>query len=199
MGKAYSEDEKKEIRQKIWEAGLEMFHEDNHKSLSIRELTERVGISLGSYYNFYKNKKSLMLDIMKYRMNQKLNTIQTTFPDSRENPVQYVANLLYTNFWDMGEKVQNKGIYKEMFDTVLTDEKDIMNQMSLSYEIFFSELTAYWKKENLAYEMDIKGILNLIYGLSVFFGAKKYMEESYFEELLKEFIYSGVNRYLTGH
>ncbi|MDD3795707.1 MAG: TetR/AcrR family transcriptional regulator [Lachnospiraceae bacterium] len=199
MGKAYSEDEKKEIRQKIWEAGLEMFHEDNHKSLSIREVTERVGISLGSYYNFYKDKKSLIMDIMKYRMNQKLNTIQTTFPDSKENPVQYVANLLYINFRDMEEKVQNKEIYKEMFDTVFTDEKDVMNQMSLSYEIFFSELTAYWEKENLAYEMDIKGILSLIYGLSFFFGAKKYMEESYFEELLKEFIYSGVNRYLTCH
>ncbi|MDD3253066.1 MAG: TetR/AcrR family transcriptional regulator [Lachnospiraceae bacterium] len=196
MGKAYSEDEKKEIRQKIWEVGLEMFHDDNHKSLNIRELTERVGISLGSYYNFYKNKKSLIRDIMEYRMKQKLNAIRITFPDSRENPVQYVANLLYINFWDMGEKVQNKAIYKEMLDTVLTDEKDVMNQMSLSYEIFFGELTAYWEKENLTYEMDIQGVLSLIYGLFFFFGAKKYMEESYFEELLKEFIYSGMNRYL---
>ena len=72
MAKAFSSDEKLEIRQKIMDTALEIFHESGTKGLSIKELTTRVGIAQGSFYNFWRDKDTLLLDVMQYRSAQKL-------------------------------------------------------------------------------------------------------------------------------
>ena len=63
MGKAYTEEEKIEIKKRIWEAAIELFHSSDAKKLNVRTLTSMAGISLGSFYNFYPDKESLMADI----------------------------------------------------------------------------------------------------------------------------------------
>ena len=68
MGKAYTEEEKIEIKKRIWEAAIELFHSSDAKKLNVRTLTSMAGISLGSFYNFYPDQESLMADIIKYRV-----------------------------------------------------------------------------------------------------------------------------------
>nr|MCR4588017.1 TetR/AcrR family transcriptional regulator [Lachnospiraceae bacterium] len=123
MGKAYSEQEKDEIRRKIWEASLELFHAEDEKSLNIRKITEKVGISLGSFYHFYADKESLIRDIVIYRSGQKLDVIRESFPASCKDPVGYVAKQLYFHIHDMGEKITKKPIYQETFEEELSEEK----------------------------------------------------------------------------
>ena len=52
MARAFTEEEKLEIKEKIMETALDLFHDKGTKSLSIGELTRRVGIAQGSFYNF---------------------------------------------------------------------------------------------------------------------------------------------------
>jgi len=47
--------------------------------LSISELTKRVGIAQGSFYNFWKDKDSLVIDLMACRSIQKLENIEKNF------------------------------------------------------------------------------------------------------------------------
>ena len=49
MGRAFSEEERAEIKIALMESALELFHEQGKKSLSIRELTKRAGISQGGF------------------------------------------------------------------------------------------------------------------------------------------------------
>ena len=48
MGKAYSEEKKIEIKKRLWEEGIKLFHEEGAQELNIRELTKRAGISLSA-------------------------------------------------------------------------------------------------------------------------------------------------------
>ncbi len=72
MGKAFSEEERNQKKIALMEAALELFHESGTKSLSIRELTKRAGISQGGFYTFWEDKDALVLDVLKYRAAQKL-------------------------------------------------------------------------------------------------------------------------------
>ena len=50
MTRAFTEEEKLEIKKKIMETALDLFHDKGTKSLSIAELTRRVGIGQGTFY-----------------------------------------------------------------------------------------------------------------------------------------------------
>ena len=54
MAKAFSEEDKEQIKIRIMETALDLFHDKGTKSLSIQELTKRVGIAQGSFYSFWK-------------------------------------------------------------------------------------------------------------------------------------------------
>jgi len=72
MGRAFTEEEKVKIKADIMETALDLFHDKGTKSLNIAELTRRVGIAQGSFYNFWSDKDSLIIDLIAYRSAQKL-------------------------------------------------------------------------------------------------------------------------------
>ena len=55
MAKAFTEQERIQIKEKILETALDLFHDKGTKALSIAELTKRAGIAQGSFYNFWRN------------------------------------------------------------------------------------------------------------------------------------------------
>lgn len=54
-------------------------------------------------------------EIMNYRAGQKLDIIRKTFGESLKSPKEYLINIISSNFTAMSEKVNTKGIYKELF------------------------------------------------------------------------------------
>ena len=61
MAKAFTEEEKIKIKEDIMETALDLFHEKGKKSLSISELTKRVGIAQGASIIFGKTKNLSLL------------------------------------------------------------------------------------------------------------------------------------------
>ena len=55
MPKAFSEEEKEQIKNQILETAVELFHDKGTKSINIQELTRRAGIAQGSFYSFWKD------------------------------------------------------------------------------------------------------------------------------------------------
>ena len=53
MAKAFTEQERIQIKEKILETALDLFHDKGTKALSIAELTKRAGIAQGSFYNLF--------------------------------------------------------------------------------------------------------------------------------------------------
>ena len=79
MPKAFTEEERIKIKEALMETALDLFHDKGTKSLSIAELTKRVGIAQGSFYHFWKDKDALIIELIVYRSNQKLRNSEKSF------------------------------------------------------------------------------------------------------------------------
>ena len=197
MGKAYSEEEKIEIKKRLWEEGIKLFHEEGAAELNIRELTKRAGISLGSFYNFYTDKATLTREIMNYRAGQKLDIIRKTFGESLKNPKEYLINIISSNFNDMSEKVNIKGIYKESF-TEAFDCKEHFDEEDMNvYISFLDELATYWNQNGYKCKVDSRGIVFTVLEIINMNKSKAYIPQAYLEVMINDFLVCGINRYVT--
>ena len=58
--KIYSEDKRREIRKQLMCSGLELIKQNGLKKMRIEEITKKVGIAQGTFYNFFDSKEQLV-------------------------------------------------------------------------------------------------------------------------------------------
>ena len=177
MAKAFSEEEKEQIKIRIMETALDLFHDKGTKSLSIQELTKRVGIAQGSFYNFWKDKDALVLDVMHFRAQQKLDLLEQRFPESLSDPVGFLSEIIYVNSMDLMHKAQNR--------------------VGAVYRSFLNKLASYWKEHHAVEDVDIEGLINVFTGSFVLFSNSVQFDPEYFDLLLKGFIEDNARKFIT--
>ena len=196
MSKAFSEDEKLNIKQKMMEVAIEIFHESGTKGLSIKELTKRAGIAQGSFYNFWKDKDALIMDVMQYRLSQKLEIAKQSFDESLENPVKFLVDIIYEHSIDLKEKYKKKPIYAEALNMLSKKTENRVYEANSLYTDFINKLAEYWKEQNAVKDVDEKGLINAFTGSFLLFSNYYKFEEEYFNDILKVFISAVVKKYI---
>ena len=196
MSKACSEDEKLNIKQKMMEVAIEIFHESGTKGLSIKELTKRAGIAQGSFYNFWKDKDALIMDVMQYRLSQKLEIAKQSFDESLENPVKFLVDIIYEHSIDLKEKYKKKPIYAQALNMLSKKTENRVYEANSLYTDFINKLAEYWKEQNAVKDVDEKGLINAFTGSFLLFSNYYKFEEEYFNDILKVFISAVVKRYI---
>lgn len=196
MAKAFSNDEKLEIKQKIMETALDLFHESGTKGLSIKELTTRADIAQGSFYNFWKDKDALIMDVMQYRSAQKLALIEKHFDKSLENPVRFLSDIIYDYSIDLKEKCETKPIYTAALSMLARKNEGKAYEISGLYVGFIGKLAKYWKEKGAVKEVDERGLINAFTGSFVLFSNYYKFEKEYFNDILKTFIVGTVEKYV---
>lgn len=196
MSKAFSEDEKLNIKQKMMEVAIEIFHESGTKGLSIKELTKRAGIAQGSFYNFWKDKDALIMDVMQYRLSQKLEIAKQSFDESLENPVKFLVDIIYEHSIDLKEKYKKKPIYTQALNMLSKKTENRVYEANSLYTDFINKLAEYWKEQNAVKDVDEKGLINAFTGSFLLFSNYYKFEEEYFNDILKVFISAVVKRYI---
>ncbi|MGI5172736.1 TetR/AcrR family transcriptional regulator [Treponema sp. OMZ 840] len=89
MGRAYTDEERKALRKKIKEIAADMFGAYGFKAFRIQMLTEKAGISLGGFYNFYKDKESLYNEILRDEKNKIRSAIAETIEKKNISPQDF--------------------------------------------------------------------------------------------------------------
>ena len=196
MAKAFSNDEKLEIKQKIMETALDFFHESGTKGLSIKELTTRAGIAQGSFYNFWKDKDALIMDVMQYRSAQKLALIEKHFDKSLENPVRFLSDIIYDYSIDLKEKCETKPIYTAALSMLARKNERKAYEISGLYVGCIGKLAKYCKEKGAVKEVDERGLINAFTGSFVLFSNYYKFEKEYFNDILKTFIVGTVEKYV---
>ena len=196
MAKAFTEDEKIKIKDSIMETALDLFHDKGTKSLSISELTKRVGIAQGSFYNFWKDKESLIIDLMAYRSIQKLGNIEREFSNSLTNPKKFLSEVIYKYSIDMTEKIKNQPIYQEAFRIFANQDSKKVNRVENLYGDFLDRLIDYWYKNNVVKSVDKQGLSNAFVGSFVICSNYFHFNKDTFEEVLNIYIQSIVFKYI---
>lgn len=196
MAKAFTEEEKIKIKESIMETALDLFYDKGTKSLSISELTKRVGIAQGSFYNFWKDKESLIIDLMAYRSIQKLGNIEREFSNSLTNPKKFLSEVIYKYSIDMTEKIKTQPIYQEAFRIFANQDSKKVNRVENLYGDFLDRLIDYWYKNNVVKSVDKQGLSNAFVGSFVLCSNYFHFNKDTFEEVLNIYIQSIVFKYI---
>ena len=196
MAKAFNEEEKIEIKQKMMDIALMLFHESGTKGLSIKELTSRTGIAQGSFYNFWKDKDALILDVMQYRSAEKLSAIEKNFSKSLDNPVGFLSKIIYEYSVDFKEKCEKKSVYAEALAMLARKNEGKTYEISEIYTAFIRKIAAYWREKRAVKSIDERGLLNTFIGSFVLLSNYGKFEKEYFNEALRTFITAMVERYI---
>lgn len=196
MAKAFSENEKMEIKQKMMEIALNLFHESGARGLSIKELTARTGIAQGSFYNFWEDKDALIIDVMQYRSVQKLAALEKNFEKSLTNPPQFLADIIYEYSLDLKEKCEMKPIYEDAIQRLASKNRDKILKISRLYAEFIEKLAKYWKEKGAVREVDERGLLGAFTGSFILFSNHSKFEKEYFDDVLRLFIEGVTKKYI---
>ena len=178
------------------EAALDLYHENGAKTLNVREIVKRVGISLGSFYNFWPDKDSLVLDVMKYRAAQKLEAITPRFKESLDDPIGFLTELICSWVIDMKEKFDSKPIYREGITFLLSSQDKGTDRFLSLYSEFLNDLSGYWINAGVIRSFDITGVTNMIISTSILLCNSSQLKDVYFEAIVKDLVSSSLKRYI---
>lgn len=84
MPAAFTEEQRKEIRQKFHTAARQMVMDTPYQEIKVEELTQAAGISKGAFYKFYPTKEQLFYEILREMHEELFSSAMEAFADSRE-------------------------------------------------------------------------------------------------------------------
>ena len=196
MAKAFTEEERIKIKEKILEAALDLFHDKGTKALSIAELTKRAGIAQGTFYNFWKDKEALIIELIAYRASQKLYAIEKKFSNSLTAPAEFLTDIIYKSSVDLMVKIQTQPIYKDAFKLFEAKGQHEVHKIEILYQDFLARLIQYWMENGAIKRVDQKGLMNAFIGSSILCVQYYQFDEAYFNEVLRTYIAGIVNKYI---
>lgn len=154
---------RKEKENKISEAAMSSFIEKGIEPTSIRDIMNRTGLGLGTFYNYFKDKKDLeqkiVLDILTELFYEAESTCQGDDPKKRYiSFINYIIDylvkdplelqLISSNLnWALYAKVENDDRYKEAengLQFILNKYSSLFNdELSDSERLFVLSLTIH--------------------------------------------------------
>lgn len=154
---------RKEKENKISEAAMSSFREKGIEPTSIRDIMNRTGLGLGTFYNYFKDKKDLeqkiVLDILTELFYEAESTCQGDDPKNRYiSFINYIIDylvkdplelrLISSNLnWALYAKVENDDRYKEAENSlqfILNKYSSLFNdELSDSERLFVLSLTIH--------------------------------------------------------
>lgn len=197
MPKAFSEEEKEQIKNQILETAVELFHDKGTKSINIQELTRRAGIAQGSFYSFWKDKDALVMDVMLYRSRQKLDIAEKEFEASLHDPIGFLSESIYRYSMDLLNKCREQPVYSQSFAILSRSNSLSENRVGAIYKEFLSKLAAYWVKHNAVQSVNVQGLINVITACPVLLSNAGQFDSEYFDEIFKSFLQSTIRNYIT--
>ena len=197
MPKAFTEEEKEQIKSQILETAVELFHDKGTKSINIQELTRRAGIAQGSFYSFWKDKDALVLDVMLYRSRQKLDIAEEEFEASLHDPIGFLSDSIYRYSIDLLNKCREQPVYSQSFAILSRSNSLSENRVGAIYKEFLSKLAAYWVEHNAVQSVDVQGLINVITACPVLLSNAGQFDPEYFDEIFKSFLQSTIRNYIT--
>lgn len=197
MPKAFSEEEKEQIKNQILETAVELFHDKGTKSINIQELTRRAGIAQGSFYSFWKDKDALVMDVMLYRSRQKLDIAEKEFEASLHDPIGFLSESIYRYSMDLLNKCREQPVYSQSFAILSRSNSLSENRVSAIYKEFLSKLAAYWVEHNAVQSVNVQGLINVITACPILLSNAGQFDPEYFDEIFKSFLQSTIGNYIT--
>lgn len=192
MGKAYSEEEKEEIKIRLRQVGLQLFREKGIKKVSVREVTSMVGIAQGGFYTFYESKEDFMLDLLNLRVEEKLLILEEQFAEVLADPTGFVIGILYQSGMHLKENKAFNNIVSDSLRFFMDGREADKLKVLQKYRDFMLKFSKYLTEHGFQVEMDVDGLMNVVSAATILFSNADMLEEKYFEQIYRVFADSQV-------
>lgn len=139
--KTFSEEDKKEIKEKMIQAGLPLLREYGMTHMSIVRLTQAAGIGKSTFYNFYASKEEFVEEMLAWQRRKLLEEWKHTMDGRGKLPV-YQAKEAIRGMIDGLEKMygnftaeDERKLYKSMKDRGKAPV-DLSHEVEIMKEVF---------------------------------------------------------------
>lgn len=124
-GRAFSDTEKAEIRQKLLDVGFPMLKENGLTHMSIPKIASAAGIGTGTFYKFFDSKEVYVYEMIKYRRKLLLGEVIT----------EDIIN---------GKKKLSRTDVKRIIELIVDKEKSVYANLTLKDEAkLFEKIEAF--------------------------------------------------------
>ncbi len=146
MGRPYTVEERIEIKTKIKEAASAMFMQQGFKDFRIQRLTKQVGISLGGFYTFYKDKESLYEEILRDEKNRIRKKILTIIVEENQTPNIFFTDLSHVLLNKTATNKFYTNEYSSLLETLVWNDDPITAEDNLH---FIRQLRKIWEDKGI--------------------------------------------------
>lgn len=195
MGKAFSEEERAQVQEKLRRVGLKLLAESGIRNVSIRRLTQEVGIAQGGFYTFYRDKEDFVIDLMCLCVREKTQGMLDRKEDTLADPGTFLVELFYREGMHLKENKAFQNGESGSIEFWTRASKEGENEIRETYRDFLEQLLAYWRSNGLQIECDTDGIMNVGMAAGVLFTNAGFMEEGYFAQIYRTFCEAEVARF----
>lgn len=112
--RTFSEEEKKEIKQKMKEVGMPMLKEQGLIHMSISKLAEAVGIGKSTFYSFYSSKEEFVEDMLADNRKQLLESLQAGLQGKARYSIEESKAIIRNMIMDADNVYQNFSLEDEI-------------------------------------------------------------------------------------
>jgi AcrR family transcriptional regulator len=197
MGKAFTDEERLVVQEKLRRTGIELFRKNGIKGVSIRSLTSEAGIAQGGFYTFYKDKYDFLLDIIEFRIKEKLQALRDTRDRSLNDPAGYLSEMMYMQGMHLTTNKAFDNSISGTLDYYQSLDAEATLRIRKLYRDYLEDLIAYWKKNGYKVRSDVDGLLWSIRMESFMITNASMMDPDYMSDILKSYCSSVVDRYLS--
>ncbi len=88
----------------ILQSGYDLFYEKGYGVTGVSEITGRIGIPKGSFYNHFKSKEDFGIAVLDYYMENNQNLLKSTLLDNKNSPLTNLKKF-FVNFIELQENV----------------------------------------------------------------------------------------------
>ena len=196
MGKAFTEDQRALVQEKLRRAGLRLFAEKGIRGVSVRELTAEAGIAQGGFYSFYGDKDQFIMDLIELRITEKLADMAGHMEDSLSDPVGYVADMFYREGIHLKDNKAFDNMISGTLDFFIVRRGQMADRIAGLYRSFFVKLVEFWRGRGFDVHADTDGLVNMLCAAGLLFSNASLMDAAYFDRIYRTFCRSETEQFL---
>ncbi len=146
MGRPYTEEERAELKLRIKETASKMFMHQGFKDFRIQELTKQVGISLGGFYTFYKDKEALYEEILRDEKNRIRKKIIMIIKEENQTPKDFFTDLANVLIDKTNTNKFYTNEYSSLLETLVWNDDPVTAEDNLH---FIQQIRKVWLNKGI--------------------------------------------------
>ncbi len=197
MGKAYTLEEKAEIRERIKTISKEMFKEKGLKKARIEEITKAVGISLGGFYTFYSNKEDLFLDIINDIEKGMYNNIVKEARNTKSTLEEFFRKVAYIMCEKMNENKMFMNKDSDVLKVINNASKEDKKRALEDDLLLIEKVKIIWKEKGYSISTPAEKLLGVFRCITTIRSNAEMIGEDVIDELTTHIIDKFIDEYIS--